>query len=172
MAGRNRNFVMQGNRLMLQSIKGYYLPPNEEVDVKKEYSNYSDLTINDLKQKLVDEHKFTELKDDEDKLAFYKKNGHPFKFRDGKSDVYTKGGYDVEIFEYLDRQYGEKVRWRIESNSTVEFVAGGKILLGDKELFIAKVLNIITSGSRENKFFAMRNYKSIERYATKMLALI
>jgi hypothetical protein len=37
---------------------------------------------------------------------------------------------------------------------------------------IVKVLNIITSGTRENKFLAMRNFNNLEKYATKMLALI
>jgi len=172
MAGRNRNFIQQGNRLPLQALGAYYIPPKTAVDIKEEMPNYRNLTIDELKQKLIDEHKFVAIKEDTDKLAFYKENGLFFKFRDGKSDVYTKGGYDIDIFEYLDRQYTETIKWRIETNSTIDFVAGGKILMGDKELFIAKVLNIITSGSRENKFLAMRNYDNIERYATKMLALI
>lgn len=172
MSGRNRNFVQQGNRLPLQTLGGYYLPPKEEVDLKKEYPNFKKLTKNELKQKLIDEHKFVSIDDNVDKLSYYKEHGIFFKFRDGKSDVYTKGGYDIDVFEYLDRQYTETVKWRIETNSTVDFIAGGKILLDGKELFIAKALNIVTTGSRENKFLAMRNYKDIERYATKMLALI
>lgn len=172
MSGRNRNFVQQGNRLMLQAIGAYYIPPKEPIDIKEDIPNYNKLTVAELRQKLQDENKFVKIDDNVDKLAFYKDNGQFFKLRDGKSDVYTKGGYDIEIFEYLDRQYGERVRWRVETNSTINFVAGGKILLGGKELMIAKVLNIITSGSRENKFFAMRNYNDLERYATKMLALV
>lgn len=172
MSGRNRNYVQQGNRLMLQAISAYYISPKEPLDIKEDIPNYSKMTVAELKQKLIDEHKFVEVDDDIDKLGFYKKEGQFFKCRDGKSDVYTKGGYDVDIFEYLDRQYGETVKWRIETNSTIEFQAGGKILIGGKEFIIAKVLNIITSGSRENKFFAMRNFEHIERYATKMLALV
>jgi len=170
--GRNRNLVNQGNRLMLQWGTAYYLPPKTPTDIEDVVNDLSGLTADDIKQKLIDEHKFTELDDDVDKLEWYEKNGIAFKMRDGKSDVYTKGGYDTELFEILDRQYGEKIKWRIETNKTIKFESMGKVFVGGKEMAIAKVLNIQTSGTRENKYLAMRNFNYIEEFATKMLILI
>lgn len=163
---------MQGNKLMLQGLGGYYIAPKEILDVKESIPNYNQLTLEEFRQKVIENNKFVDIDKDTDKLAFYKDKGEFFKFRDGKSDVYTKGGYDIDVFEYLDRQYTESVKWRVETNTTIDLQAGGKILLDGKELIIVKVLNILTSGSRENKFLAMKNYKDIERYATKMLALV
>jgi len=170
---RNRNHINQGNRLMLQGMKGYYLAPKEPLEVEKDFPNYQNMSINELKNELESKNKFVDIDNDVvDKLSWYQENGVAFQFRDGKSDVYTKGGYDTQMFEYLDRQYGESIKWRIETNATIDFIAGGKILLGNKEMTIVKVLNIITSGTRENKFLAMRNFNNLEKYATKMLALI
>lgn len=173
---RNRNKTMQGNRLMLQWGTAYYYPPKTPTDIQDVVSSTHGLTANDIKQKLIDEHKFEYLDDETDKLTWYEENGYMFKMRDGKSDVYTKGGYDAELIEMLERQYGERVKWRIETNTTLKFEPMGKVFIGGKndgkEMVIAKVLNIETSGSRENKYLAMRNYNYIEEYATKMLILI
>lgn len=171
--GRNRNYVNQGNRLMLQSMTGYYIPPLQEFDIKSEIPQYTKMTVSALRDLIQEKNKFIDIDDNQaDTLGWYKEKGKMFKFRDGKSDVYTKGGYDTEIFEYLDRQFSESIKWRIETNATIDFIAGGKIFLNGKEMVILKVLNIITSGTRENKFLAMRNFSHIEEYATKMLALI
>jgi len=170
--GRNRTFLNQGNRLMLQWAVGYYLPPKTPQDIEEVVSDLHDLTATDLKQALIDQHKFEELDDDVNKLSYYEEHGIRFQFRDGKSDVYTKGGYDTELFELLERQYTDQVKWRIETNATIKFEPMGKVLIGDKEMAIAKVLDIQTTGTRENKYLAMRNYNYIEQFATKMLILI
>ena len=53
MSGRNRNFVQQGNRLMLQAISAYYIPPKEPIDIKEDIPNYNKLTVAELRQKIT-----------------------------------------------------------------------------------------------------------------------
>lgn len=169
---RNRNYVNQGNRLQMQNLSGYYQAPIKELDLENDFPNYKNMTLQELNN-LIDSDFINNFTDSNGKkLEYWDEHKVHFYFRDGKSDVYTKGGLDFAVFQYLDNQIGEVQKWRIETNAThVDFKAGGKITIGTKEYRIMKVLTIITSGTRPNKFFAVRNYDNFEQYATKMLAL-
>ena len=47
-------------------------------------------------------------------------------YKDGTEDVYTKSGYEHDIFEYLDRHFMNKRKYRIITDvSHIDFMAGG-----------------------------------------------
>ena len=83
--------------------------------------------------------------------------------------VMDRAPKDDFLFEYPV----ESQKWRIETSAThLDFKAGGKIIVGEREFIILKVLTIITSGTTPNKFMAMNTPKGFERFAPKMLAII
>ena len=169
---RDITFQNQGNRLMLQVLEGYYYSPLKELDLQKEYPNFKSMNLSQLKAMIKQDF----IKDFTDptgnKISFYEKTSQHFYFRDGKSDVYTKGGLDFAVFDYLDRQLGESQKWRLETNCThVDFRAGGKVVIANKEYIILKVLTILTTGTRGNKFTAMKSPDQWQRFGNKMLAL-
>jgi len=168
----NITWVNQGQSIMLQAFKGTYYAPKQELDLKTKFPKYQEMNLAQLKA-LVQEDFVDNFKDsDGNKLTMYDEKGIVFYFRDGKSDVYTKGGLDFQVFEYLDRQLGQSQKWRIETSAThVDFKSGGKIVVGEKEFIILKVLTIITSGTTPNKFMAMNTPKGFERFAPKLLAI-
>lgn len=169
---RDITFQNQGNRLMLQVLEGFYYSPLKELDLQKDFPNFKNLNLSQLKSMIQKD--FIKDFNDENgkKISFYETNGQHFYFRDGKTDVYTKGGLDFQVFDYLDRQLGETQRWRLETNCThVEFRAGGKVIIANKEYIILKVLTILTTGTRGNKFTAMKSPERWQRFGNKMLAL-
>ncbi len=171
--GRDITFVNQGNRLMLQAIEGYYQAPLSELKLEEMIPQYKNMTLNELKAYIDEDFVDGFVDGDGNKLEYWDDTKVHFFCRDGKSDVYTKGGLDYAVFEYLGNQVGESQKWRIETNAThIDFKAGGKITIGDEEYRILKVLTIITSGTRPNKFLAMKTPTHWARYSTKMLALI
>lgn len=169
---RDITFVNQGNRLMLQNIEGFYFAPLKELDLQKEYPNFKSMNVTQLKAMIKQDFIKDFTDDDGNKINFYEKTGQHFFFRDGKTDVYTKGGLDFQVFDYLDRQLGETQKWRLETNcSHVNFSAGGKIIISNKEYIILKVLTILTTGTRANKFTAMKSPENWQRFGNKLLAV-
>lgn len=168
---RDITFVNQGNRLMLQGLEGYYYAPIKELDLREDYPTFEEMSLTDLKA-LIETDFITDFIDaDGKKISFYDTNGQHFFFRDGKTDVYTKGGLDFQVFDYLDRQLDETQKWRIETNNTaIDFKAGGKIIVAGKDYIILKVLTILTTGTRGNKFMAMRTPENWHKFGNKMLA--
>lgn len=169
----NITWANQGQSIMLQGFRGVYYAPKEELDLRTQFPKFETMNLAQLKAK-VETDFVNNFKDENgDTVTMYETRGIPFFFRDGKSDVYTKGGYDFQVFEYLDRQLGESQKWRIETNAThLDFKAGGKIVVGEREFIILKVLTIITSGTTPNKFMAMNTPKGFERFAPKLLAVV
>ena len=158
---------------MLQNLEGYYQAPIEELKLEEVVPNYKDMTLAEVKAMINDDFIDNFTDSDGNKVEYWNEDKHHFFFRDGKSDVYTKGGLDYQVFEYLDGQYSENQKWRIETNAThIDFKAGGKVTIGNEEYRILKVLTILTSGTRPNKFSAMRTPDNFDRFATKMLALV
>ncbi len=166
-------FVNQGQSILLQGFEGSYHAPKRELDLKRDFPKFKEMNLGKLKG-LIQENWVNNFTDSSgNKVTMYDEDGKVFNFRDGKSDVYTKGGLDFEVFEYLDRQLGESQKWRIETSETyIEFKAGGKIVINSKEFIIFKVLTIITSGTAPNKFMAMNTPEGFERFAPKLLAIV
>lgn len=164
--------INAGNRMALQALKGYYYAPKRELDLVKDIPNFKDKNLAQLKALINTD--FAKFGNDEgENLSYVENEGQTFFFRDGKSDVYTKGGLDFEVFDYLDRQMGEKQKWRLETNNTqVDFKAGGKIVVGGEEFVIVKVLTILSSGTNKQKYLGMGTPNNFSRYAPKMLAVI
>lgn len=170
---RDITFVNQGNRIMLQGIDAFYQAPIEELVLEEVVPKFKEMTLAELKAKIDVDFIDNFTDDNGDRVEYWNSTKVHFFCRDGKSDVYTKGGLDYQVFEYLDSQVGERQKWRIETNAThIDFKSGGKVTIGDEEYRIIKVLTIITSGTRPNKFLAMKTPNGWDRYATKMLALI
>ena len=169
----NITWVNQGQSILLQGFKGYYYAPKQELDLKEKFPKYQNMNLAQLKA-LVQTDFIENFQDSNgNNITMYEERPEVFYFRDGKSDVYTKGGYDTQVFEYLDRQLGQSQRWRIETSAThIDFKSGGKLVIADKEYIILKVLTIITSGTTPNKFMAMNTPKGFERFAPKLLAIV
>jgi hypothetical protein len=166
-------FVNQGQSILLQAFKGVYFSPKQELDLQQQFPKYQNMNLAQLKNLVQTDFINNFENENGEKVVMYEDKGVEFHFRDGKSDVYTKGGYDFQVFEYLERQLGESQKWRIETNETyIDFKAGGKIIVGDREFIILKVLTIITSGTTPNKFLAMDTPKGFERFAPKILAIV
>lgn len=164
--------INAGNRMQLQALDGYYHAPKKELDLVRDIPNFKQKNLAQLKALINSD--FTKFGQDENNnLSYIENEGQHFKFRDGKSDVYTKGGLDFEVFEYLDRQMGEKQKWRLETNNTqIDFKAGGKIYVGGQEFVIVKVLTILSSGTNKQKYLGMKTPKNFDEYAPKLLAVI
>ena len=169
---RDITFVNQGNRLMLQVLDAYYFAPIKELDLQKDFPNFKNMNLQQLKN-MIQKDFIKDFTDANGKnISFYDKTAQHFYFRDGKTDVYTKGGLDFAVFDYLDRQLGETQRWRLETNCTdVMFKAGGKITISNQEYIILKVLTILTTGTRGNKFTAMKAPHGWQRFGNKLLAI-
>lgn len=166
-------YVNQGQSLLLQAFRGIYFAPKKELDLKNDFPKYQNMNLAQLKALVQKDFVDNFQNSSGEKISMYEEEGQPFYFRDGKSDVYTKGGYDFQVFEYLDNQLGQSQKWRIETNETfIEFKAGGKIVIDEREFIILKVLTIITSGTTPNKFLAMNSPKGFEKFAPKMLAIV
>jgi hypothetical protein len=170
---RDITFVNQGNRLMLQGLEGHYYAPKKELVLQNDFPNYRTMNLAQLKS-MIQTDFIKDFKDTNgDTVTFYDDTPQHFYFRDGKTDVYTKGGLDYQVFEYLDRQLGESQKWRLETNCTqVDFRAGGKVVIAGRDYIILKVLTILTTGTRSNKFMAMRTPNNWQRYGNKLLACV
>lgn len=170
---RDITFQNQGNRLMLQNLEGYYRAPIQEMVLEDVVPNYKSLTLAEVKAMIQTNFIDDFVDSDGKKLDYWSEHSVHFFFRDGKTDVYTKGGLDYQVFEYLDGQVGESQKWRIETNAThIDFKAGGMITIAGEEYRILKVLTILTTGTRANKFLSMKTPKNFNRFANKLLALI
>jgi len=145
--GRNRNFVNQGNRLMLQGLEASYYAPKQELNLERDFKGFTGWNLAQLKSKV--------------EADFVKS----YKDADGNQ-------VSNQVVEYLDRQQTQNQKWRLETNSTMDFKAGGKVIVAGQEFLIAKVLTILTTGTRTNKFLAMRTPLGWQRYGNKMIVLM
>lgn len=104
-----------------------------------------------------------------------------FTYKDGTEDVYTKSGYEHEFFEYQDRKFTQKRKYRIQVNDThIDFMAGGKIQIpGEEPYLLIKVINMTNDVSTQNTYKVLNGFQrkgfTLEKAwqkAPKILALV
>jgi hypothetical protein len=166
---RNVSRVNFLRKIPNQTLKAMYYPPKTEREIEAmtpTTNGFLDLSLDELKTKyeadFIKEHKmdFADLK------------GKLFRYKDGTEDVYTKSGYEHEVFEYLDRQSVNKRRYRIITDVThIDFVAGGRVRIDNQFYYIAKVINMTNDIPTQNRSRG-KNIQSPHFYAPKIIALI
>lgn len=166
--------ITGGNVSYNEDIRATYIPPKQEWQLDREFeqAQSTNASISDIKNKFIKKMNFElngigDLTNDiwqEEQTLFFGK--------DGTSDAYTKRGADIEFFEYFERQFTEKQSWRFEtSNSYIDFKVGGKVIIGQKEWIIMKVINQLNIGNVGNVIKARRNMNLIYRWGIKTLIL-
>lgn len=171
----NYNLIRKVNN---ESLYAYYYPPIKEVELnevvkKNGIENFYDLEpeqIKGLYNKEVDD------------LGDYNEDTRiRFLYKDGTEDVYTKSGYEHEIFEYLERNNTQKRKFRLQTDAThIKFMAGGKIEIpGETPYLIIKVINMTNDVStlNQNKVLSAFertpfDFKEAWQIAPKIIALI
>lgn len=171
----NYNLIRKVNN---ESLYAYYYPPK---------------TINEFEDLMVENGvaDFKNLKPQEIKAMYSKKLGAlgdynkddriRFLYKDGTEDVYTKSGYEHEIFEYAERNKTQKRKYRLQSDDThIDFQAGGKIEIpGEEPYLILKVINMTNDVSTLNQYKLLNAFQrtpnDLEKawlLAPKIIALI
>lgn len=150
-----------------QTLRATYFPPKTIRDIEEQNPDYSELSPNELKALYSDN--FIE----EHKGEFWENEGISFRYKDGTEDVYTKSGYEHEIFEYLERNMINKKRYRILTDDThIDFYAGGRVLIDGQYFEVLKVINMTNDIPTQNKYRGKKNIPSPHLYAPKIIALI
>jgi hypothetical protein len=171
----NYNLIRKVNN---ESLFAYYYPPKTKIELE------------DLLQEngVAD---FNDKTPSEIKAMFNKKNGSlgdynkdsriRFLYKDGTEDVYTKSGYEHEIFEYAERNSTQKRKYRLQTDEThIDFMAGGKIEIpGEEPYLVLKVINMTNDVSTLNQYKLLNSFertpKDLEKawqIAPKIIALI
>lgn len=141
-----------------RNLTALYYPPITKIeleDILKEnnMSDYRNLSQQELSN-LYDE-KIESLGD----LNF--KTPIEFEYKDGTEDVYTKSGYEHMYFEYAERSFTQKRKFRIQTDEIhIEFMAGGKIEIpGDDPYIVVAVINMTNDISTQNKYRILNSFK-------------
>lgn len=169
-------FVVGGNVSYNEDIKAFYIPPKKEWELANEFKEAQDTnrSLQDIKDAYVRKMDI-ELNggtNDETLGKIWVDEKTIFFGKDGTSDAYTKRGADIEYFEYFERQVTERQAWRFEtSTSFIDFKIGGKVIIGEKEWVIMKVINQLNIGNIGNVIKARRNMDLIYRWGVKTLIL-
>ena len=157
-------------KIVNQTLRATYYPPKSRRDIEEmtqTTNGFIELSPNALKALYAD--KFIE----EYKNDFIEEYGVSFRYKDGTEDVYTKSGYEHDIFEYLDRNLTNKRKYRIITDETkMEFVAGGRIKIDNQFYEILKVINMTNDVPTQNKYRGMKGVSSPHLYAPKIIALV
>ena len=165
---RNRNFI-NAQRGFLQNIVAEYTAPKEEKDIVDSLPNFRDMTTEQIEEYYEGLQLFT----DDSNMNYIEENTYKFYCKDGTTNVYTKRGFDIEIDEILDRQLIEKQTWRTQTtNTSIDFKAGGRVVIGNRRFIIIKVVNQISTETIQNKFYARRNMKGFTKLGIKLLILV
>ncbi len=158
-----------------QTLKATYYPPKEQRD------------IDTFATQIRDENGFIVSSPDEIKGiwsdAFVKDYvgervedvGIELIFKDGTEDVYVKSGYEHEVFEYLDRQFTNKRKYRIICDQThIKILGGGRIKFHgvDNYFYVLKVINMTNDIATQNKFRNMPYAKEPFEDAPKVIAIV
>jgi len=158
-----------------QTLKAIYYPPKSQRD------------IDSYATQIRDENGFIVASPDEIKEiwsdAFVKDYvgervedlGISIIFKDGTEDVYVKSGYEHEVFEYLDRQFTNKRKYRIISDQThVKILGGGRIKFEgiDNYFYVLKVINMTNDIATQNKFRNMPYIQEAFELAPKVIAIV
>lgn len=160
------------------SLTAYYYPPKKEKDIDNLIVEKG-LDGNTLRS--PSEIKALYGNDYLNKTNFIEDEPIMFSYKDGTEDVYTKSGYEHEFFEYQDRQFTQKRKYRIQVNDThIEFMAGGKIQIpGEEPYILIKVINMTNDVSTQNIYKVLNGFqrgngelKKAWQLAPKILALV
>lgn len=174
MGGFGGNLTNRGltGSLLLKNIEGLYIPPKTEFELEKTFPNFKEMSIQDIKNSLPKN--WTEYSGNVD--YWDKQEPQHFTAKDGQTNAYVKSGIDEEVIEYLDREETQENTWQIQTDDThLKFVAGGKIIIGNREYFLAKVVSMQQTSTYQNKLYAMNtgartdNFKKV---GVKLLILV
>ena len=164
---RNVSKVNFLRKIPNQTLKAIYFAPTTRSDIEDTIPNYLDMTPQAIKdtytKNWLEDHKLTNVEE----------HGQKFRYKDGTEDVYTKSGYEHDIFEYLDRHFMNKRKYRIITDvSHIDFMAGGRVLIDDEYYEVIKVINMTNDIPTQNKMRGIPYAKSPHIYAPKIIALI
>lgn len=82
----------------------------------------------------------------EDGKKSYDEIGQKFRYADGTSDSYVKRGFDEEFVQRITRREGLEQSYRIlTSDATVDVKPGDKVMIGDRPMFVRKVLPLLNT---------------------------
>lgn len=161
-----------------EDIKAYYHAPLKEYDFEKKIkeSNYT-ANLDSLKKafelatkrvKPKDEFEANSMND----TIYFKETGRMFFCKDGTSDAYVKRGLDSDLDSYFERQEINKKTWRIETSTTyIDFVAGGKVFIGEDEWTIIRAINLFAGSGIENSLKGRPNVNLLRKWTVKILIL-
>lgn len=161
-----------------ESLFAYYYPPKTKIELDELLKENGVADFNDLKPseiKAMYKGKLGGLGDynNDTKIRFI--------YKDGTEDVYTKSGYEHEIFEYAERNKTQKRKYRLQTDEThIDFQAGGKIEIpGEEPYLLLKVINMTNDVSTLNQYKMLNSFERVEHdlekaweLAPKILALI
>ena len=154
-------------KIVNQTLRATYYPPKSRRDIEEHNPDYWNLSPDEIKESYSNDYI------NENGKEFIEDKGVSFRYKDGTEDVYTKSGYEHEIFEYLDRNLTNKMRYRIiTDNSRIDFFAGGRIKIDGRLYEIIKVINMTNDVPTQNKYRGMKGVESPQKYAPKIIALI
>lgn len=96
--------------------------------------------------------------------------GIDFYYSDGTSDSYVKRGFDEDYVQRLTRYEGLEQSYRLfTTNTTIEFQPRDKIKIGDRDMFIVKVLPLLNTNDNIRLYnFDPNLYR---RFAVKLIYL-
>ncbi len=156
-----------------QTLRATYYPPKnrrEIEDVFKEMSGedgYENLSIDELKER------YSQDFINEYRGEFIENYGVSFRYKDGTEDVYTKSGYEHDIFEFLDRNLMNKRKYRIITDAShIDFFAGGRVKIDGFFYEVVKVINMTNDVPTQNKYRKNHNITSPHIFAPKIIALV
>jgi hypothetical protein len=100
----------------------------------------------------------------------YDEIGIEFAYSDGTSDSYVKRGFDEDYVQRLTRYEGLEQSYRIfTTNTTLDFQPRDKIKIGDRDMFIVKVLPLLNTNDNIRLYnFSPNLYR---RFGVKLIYL-
>lgn len=158
------NFI---RKIPNQTLRASYYPPKTRRDIDDIELDYTNMTPEQIKNSYSNDF-INEYRGEQ-----WEEKGIPFRYKDGTEDVYTKSGYEFEIFEYMERQSMSKLRYRIITDAThIDFLAGGRVEIEGEYMNVVKVINMTNDVATQNKY--RRNRNTLKPYisAPKILALM
>jgi hypothetical protein len=157
------NYGLTGS-FYLKNLDAKYLAPIKPYELEKEIDNIDNLSLNEMLDLIPKDWV-------NNKSTTYWETGRPisFSYKDGQTNAYVKRGEDEDVDELLAREETQKYVWQIATDDPIIFKAGGKVIANGREYFILKVIVQQSTGTYQNKFFAMDT--SPENKRTQVMGL-
>jgi len=150
-----------------QTLRATYYPPKTKRDIEDFKPDFATMSPDEIKNAYAEDF-VNEYRDE-----FIEDYGKSFRYKDGTEDVYTKSGYEHDIFEYLDRNMINKKKYRIITDAThIDFFAGGRVKVDGVLYEVVKVINMTNDVPTQNKYRKNHNIVSPHIYAPKIIALM